>query len=248
MRQMRIWVLYISLLLLAQLSTAQENKDIISIEPLDSLSSQEKIPLKLRLGVDLYRIILSQVNDNFNGFEVVGDFQISEDLFLALELGNLKTTKNVDQVNFTTSGGYFKLGIDYNMFENLEGMNNNISVGLRFASSSHSQVLNSYTILDRSRFWSSSDLPVESGYATGERLNLSAQWLEFVAGFKVQLIKNIYMGLSLRLNRLFGDKMPENFDNIYIPGFNKKTEENKFGAGFNYTLTYSIPILSKNKK
>lgn len=248
MRQMRIWVLYISLLLVAQLLTAQENKEIISIEPLDSLSSQEKIPLKLRLGVDLYRIILSQVNDNFNGFEVVGDFQISEDLFLALELGNVKTTKNVDQVNFTTSGGYFKLGFDYNMLENLEGMNNNISVGLRFASSSHSQVLNSYTILDRSRFWSSSDLPVESGYATGERLNLSAQWLEFVAGFKVQLIKNIYMGLSLRLNRLLGDKMPENFDNIYIPGFNKKTEENKFGAGFNYTLTYSIPILSKNKK
>ena len=248
MRQMRIWVLYISLLLLAQLSTAQENKDIISIEPLDSLSSQEKIPLKLRLGVDLYRIILSQVNDNFNGYEVVGDFQISEDLFLALELGNVKTTKNVDQVNFTTSGGYFKLGFDYNMLENLEGMNNNISVGLRFASSSHSQVLNSYTILDRSRFWPSSDLPVESGYATGERLNLSAQWLEFVAGFKVQLIKNIYMGLSLRLNRLLGDKMPENFDNVYIPGFNKKTEENKFGAGFNYTLTYSIPIFSKNKK
>ena len=248
MRQMRIWVLYISLLLLAQLSTAQENKEIISIEPLDSLSSQEKIPLKLRLGVDLYRIILSQVNDNFNGFEVVGDFQISEDLFLALELGNVKTTRNVDQVNFTTSGGYFKLGFDYNMLENLEGMNNNISVGLRFASSSHSQVLNSYTILDRSRFWSGSDLPVESGYATGERLNLSAQWLEFVAGFKVQLIKNIYMGLSLRLNRLLGDKMPENFDNVYIPGFNKKTEENKFGAGFNYTLTYSIPILSKNKK
>ena len=248
MRQMRIWVLYISFLLVAQLSTAQENKDIISIEPLDSLSSQEKIPLKLRLGVDLYRIILSQVNDNFNGFEVVGDFQIGEDLFLALELGNVKTTKNVDQVNFTTSGGYFKLGFDYNMLENLEGMNNNISVGLRFASSSHSQVLNSYTILDRSRFWSSSDLPVERGYATGERLNLSAQWLEFVAGFKVQLIKNIYMGLSLRLNRLLGDKMPENFDNVYIPGFNKKTEENKFGAGFNYTLTYSIPILSKNKK
>ena len=245
---MRIWVLYISLLLVAQLSKAQENKDIISIEPLDSLSSQEKIPLKLRLGVDLYRIILSQVNDNFNGYEVVGDFQISEDLFLALELGNVKTTKNVDQVNFTTSGGYFKLGFDYNMLENLEGMNNNISVGLRFASSSHSQVLNSYTILDRSRFWPSSDLPVESGYATGERLNLSAQWLEFVAGFKVQLIKNIYMGLSLRLNRLLGDKMPENFDNVYIPGFNKKTEENKFGAGFNYTLTYSIPILSKNKK
>jgi len=61
----------------------------------------------------------------------------------------------------------------------------------------------------------------------------------------VQLLKNIYMGLSLRLNRLLNDKLPENFDNIYIPGFNKKTEDNIFGAGFNYTLTYSLPFGSK---
>jgi hypothetical protein len=46
---------------------------------------------------------------------------------------------------------------------------------------------------------------------------------------------------------LLKDKIPENFDNIYIPGFNKKTEENNFGAGFNYTLTYSIPFRSKKK-
>ena len=248
MRQMRIWLLYIKLLVAAQLLIAQENEEIISIKPSDSLNFEEKIPLRLRLGIDLYRIIFSQVNDDYEGFEVVSDFQVSENLFLALELGDVKTTKDVDQVNFTTSGSYFKLGFDYNMLENLKGMNNNISVGLRFASSSHSQVLNSYTILDRSRFWPSSDLPIESGYATGERLNLSARWLEFVAGFKVQLLKNIYMGISLRLNRLFDDKIPENFDNVYIPGFNKKTEENKFGAGFNYTLTYSIPIVSKNKK
>lgn len=133
------------------------------------------------------------------------------------------------------------------MNENLKGMNNDIYIGLRFASSSHTQVLNSYTILDRSRFWSSSDLPIDIGYATGERSNLNAQWIEVVCGFKVQLLKNIYMGLSLRLNRLLKDKIPENFDNIYIPGFNKKTEENKFGAGFNYTLTYSIPFRSKKK-
>ena len=31
----------------------------------------------------------------------------------------------------------------------------------------------------------------------------------------------------------------------YIPGFNKKTEDNVFGGGFNYTLTYNIPFLSK---
>ena len=81
MRQMRIWLLYIKLLVAAQLLIAQENEEIISIKPSDSLNFEEKIPLRLRLGIDLYRIIFSQVNDDYKGFEVVGDFQVSEDLF-----------------------------------------------------------------------------------------------------------------------------------------------------------------------
>ena len=50
------------------------------------------------------------------------------------------------------------------------------------------------------------------------------------------------MGLSLRLNRLMSDTSPSNFDNLYIPGFNKKTDENVWGAGFNYSLSYAIPV------
>ena len=50
------------------------------------------------------------------------------------------------------------------------------------------------------------------------------------------------MGFSLRLNRLMSDIRPDNFDNLYIPGFNKKTDENVWGAGFNYTITYAIPV------
>ena len=46
---------------------------------------------------------------------------------------------------------------------------------------------------------------------------------------------------------LLNDKIPSNFDNIYIPGFNKKTQDNVFGAGFNYTLTYNFSLLSKKK-
>ena len=50
------------------------------------------------------------------------------------------------------------------------------------------------------------------------------------------------MGLNLKVNRLLSQDKPDNFNNLYIPGFNKKTEENKFGAGFNYTITYRIPF------
>lgn len=241
---MRIWVFFISLLGGLHWGLGQQEEVLASIVT-DSLEVKEKIPLTLRFGTDLYRIVRSQTSDDFNGFEALADLRVGEKFFLALELGNVETTQQVEQVNFTTKGTYLKLGFDYNMYENWQGMDNHVTVGLRFASSSHSQFLHNYTILDRTRFWPSSDLPITTGYATGERPNLNAQWFEVVVGFKVQLLKNIYMGLSLRLNRLLNDKLPENFDNIYIPGFNKKTEDNIFGAGFNYTLTYSLPFGSK---
>ena len=241
MKLTHTWVFYISLLSFCY-SVSQEN-DNITIN--DSLNLKKEKSINLRVGFDLYRIILSRVSDDFDGFEIVGDLKVSENFFIALELGNLDITKQVEQVNFTTNGNYFKVGIDYNMFENLEGMNNHITLGARIGSSRHDQTLNSYTILDRTRYWTNSDLPITNGFATGERPDLNALWFEVVLNFKVQILKNIYTGISLRLNRLISDKIPSNFDNIYIPGFNKKTQDNVFGAGFNYTLTYNFSLLSK---
>ena len=243
MKLTHTWVFYISLLSFCY-SVSQEN-DNITIN--DSLNLKKEKSINLRVGFDLYRIILSRVSDDFDGFEIVGDLKVSEDFFIALELGNLDITKQVEQVNFTTNGNYFKVGFDYNMFENLEGMNNHITLGARIGSSRHDQTLNSYTILDRTRYWTNSDLPITNGFATGERPDLNALWFEIVLNFKVQILKNIYTGISLRLNRLISDKIPSNFDNIYIPGFNKKTQDNVFGAGFNYTLTYNFSLLSKKK-
>ena len=241
MKLTHTWVFYISLLSFCY-SVSQEN-DNITIN--DSLNLKKEKSINLRVGFDLYRIILSRVSDDFDGFEIVGDLKVSENFFIAIELGNLDITKQVEQVNFTTNGNYFKVGFDYNMFENLEGMNNHITLGARIGSSRHDQTLNSYTILDRTRYWTNSDLPITNGFATGERPDLNALWFEVVLNFKVQILKNIYTGISLRLNRLISDKIPSNFDNIYIPGFNKKTQDNVFGAGFNYTLTYNFSLLSK---
>ncbi len=245
MKQKRTWVFYISLLAQLNIGLSQEKEGNLTVN--DTIELKNKAPLSLRFGMDLYRLTLSQISDEFNGFEAVGDLRVGEKFFMALEIGNVETTRQVEQVNFTSSGNYYKIGFDYNMYQNLEGMNNHITLGLRFATSNHSQFLNSYTILDRTRFWPGSDFPINQGFATGERVDLNAQWFEVVVSFKVQILKNIYTGLSLRLNRLIRDKLPENFENVYIPGFNKKTEENVFGAGFNYTLTYNIPLRLRKK-
>ena len=244
MKQVHIWVFCISLLSCVQFVNGQE-QELIEIEVSDSLDTKEKTPLSLRFGADLYRLILSQTSDEYNSYEIVGDLRIRENLYIAMELGTIDFTQQSERVNFTTTGSYYKLGFDFNMYDNWEGMDNHVVLGMRFASSAHRQKLNSYQLLDRNPFWQDPETIIASGFATGESDNLSAMWLEFVVGFKVQLVKNVYAGLSLRLNRLLNDTPPKNFDNIYIPGFNSKTEDNKFGAGFNYTLSYRIPFRFK---
>jgi len=241
MKPLHTWVFCISLLI-GMLTVNGQEKGKAVLNSIDSLELEEEPPLSLRFGIDLLKIIQSQTNKDYRGFEAVADFRISKDLYIASEVGNIEVTKQIEQVNFTAKGSYYKLGFDFNMFDNWQGMDNQVVLGLRLGSSSHNQFLNSYTLLDRSPFWEESGTKILSGFSTGERPNLNAFWLEFVAGFKIQILHNIYLGLSLRLNRLLSDTVPENFDNIYIPGFNKKTEENKFGASFNYTLTYRIPF------
>jgi hypothetical protein len=47
------------------------------------------------------------------------------------------------------------------------------------------------------------------------------------------------------MNMLLFDKKPgDNFENLYIPGFNR-TYAGNFGAGFNYTVTYFVPLYKK---
>jgi len=247
MKLLHIWVFCISLLTGVLSVYGQEiaSVDSLQTQVLDSVQLKQKTPLSLRFGADLYRIIRSRASDDFQGFEAVADLRIRENLFLAAEVGNEERTRQVEQVNFTTKGTYYKIGFDLNMYDNWEGMDNHVILGIRLASSSHSQFLNSYTLLDRTPFWQVPETEITAGFANRDYPNLNAYWLEIITGFKVQLLNNVYLGLSLRLNRLLRDTVPENFDNIHIPGFNKKTEDNKFGASFNYTLTYSLPFRFK---
>lgn len=242
-----IWRYCISLLLLTQTIWSQESppEEKAAAAVTDSIAPAT-IPYTLRFGVDLYRLVLSQASPDFSGQELVSDLRVYNNFYAAIEIGNESKTKQYEEVNITAKGSYFKLGFDLNMYENWEGMNNQVYLGLRYARSVHQQQLNAYTILDRDPYWPRTE--VVNNFATGNREGLNASWVEVMVGTKVQVLKNVYLGFSARMHVLISDKIPENFDNIYIPGFNKKTTDNKFGASFNYSLTYSIPFLRTAKK
>lgn len=196
----------------------------------------------LRLGLDLHRITKSFYDKNYRGLEIVGDYRLTKKIYVACELGNEEKTKQDDQLNYSTKGTYFKVGFDFNAYENWLDMENMIYIGLRAGFSSFSQTLNTYNIYEPKSFYGISTLD------SGQKWNgLSASWIEVVSGLKAEVFNNVYIGFSVRLNYLLSNKEPEGFANLHIPGFNKTYENSKFGAGFNYTISYFIPLYKSKK-
>jgi hypothetical protein len=204
--------------------------------------SIQKFPERygLRVGVDLHRLTKSLYDNNYRGLEIVGDYRLTKKFYVAGELGNEEKTVDDDRLNFTTQGSYFKVGFDYNAFENWLDMENMIYAGMRVGFSSFDHQVNSYKIYENNGNYFGQTI-----IAPGEKFSgQTASWVEIVGGVKAELFNNLYMGFSVRLNYLISNKEPEGFANLYIPGFNR-TYDGKFGAGFNYTLSYFIPIYKK---
>jgi len=210
----------------------------------DSLTTKNKLLNinKIRFGFDVFKPIKSSSEgDNLN-YEIVGDLQITDNLYLAAEYGLIDRLIEDENINFNSNGSFLRFGFDYNMFKNWVGMDNAIFLGLRYGSSNFSNKIVSYNVRNSDAYFSNF---VDIDYQTIDHSNLTGSWLEIIAGVKVETFNNVYLGFSLRLNKLLSTQKPENFDNLYIPGFNKVTDDNTFGSGFNYTLTYSIPLRKK---
>ena len=235
---------FISILLLCSCLFVEAQDKRIDVQPKDTVIHKEAYGL--RIGIDLSRPTISFIESEFTGFELVGDYRISQKLYLAAEVGNENRDRQEDVYNFTTSGSYIKVGIDYNTYENWYGEHNLIYFGGRLAYSNFSQTLNNFQIFDSNRYWNPDGFVNGSTEATDFN-GLTALWLEAVLGIKAELFSNIYLGGSVRLAGLINNNRPPNFNNLFIPGFNKVTDGSIFGVGYNFTLSYFIPLYKKAK-
>ena len=193
----------------------------------------------IRIGLDFSKQI-RMLTEDYKGLSLYGDVKIKERLFIVSELGSDEKELRTDNLRSKFSGNYIKAGLNYNLYNNLPGLNNEIYVGFRFATSKFKSEISEYIIYNKDRFLSQDPI-----FDNIINKGLNANWVELIIGINAELLNNLFMGLSLRLNRMLNQKKPENFTNLYIPGFNKVTENNNFGTGLTYSLIYQIPIIKK---
>lgn len=209
-------------------------------KPADSVVYQHKYGL--RIGGDLNKLVRSFVDDNYKGFEVNADYRITRNLYVAGELGTEEKTTELEFLDNKTTGSYFKAGVDYNVYGNWFGMDNLIFGGLRVGIASFKQELNGFTIYNTDQYWDAYSNPDSTEFS-----NLSAIWAEMVIGIKVEVLNNLYVGFNAQLKNLISDDQPANYENIFIPGFNKTYDSSSIGVGFSYNISYLIPLYKKDK-
>lgn len=204
----------------------------------DSVQKVEKYGL--RVGIDLAKPLRTLIEDGYSGFEIMGDFRITKKFYAAVELGNEKKDWIEPYVSSKTSGSYAKLGFDYNAYENWLGMENAITVGMRYGFSTFKQELLSYRI-----YTDNPAFPTQTIYDPQEFSGLTAHWTELIVGVKTEILNNLYLSLNAQLKIRIAETEPENFANLYIPGFNRTYDYSKFGVGYSYSISYLIPIFKK---
>lgn len=238
-----------------RISTFITSLIILMVLPLTSLAQTQQdgnkndtITVKqkygLRLGGDIGKLVRSFVDDDYKGFEIAADYRLTQKLYLAGELGSEENTVRNDYLDVTAKGSYFKAGIDYNLYRNWLDMENLIYTGLRVGASTFSQGLNSYTVYTTDQYYA----PPFTSTDLQEYKGLSAIWIEMVIGAKAELFTNLFIGANVQVKGMISQDQPSNFENLYVPGFNRTFDSGRFGFGFGYNISYLIPIYKKNKK
>jgi hypothetical protein len=204
----------------------------------DSLADREKFGL--RVGADISKLLKTAFQDDYSGFEILGDYRVYKDYYAAAELGTETMGYAEDNISITSRGSYIKLGADYNAYENWTGMQNLIFVGARYGFSTFTQEVEEYQIYTTSSFFEP-DIRTENIEYSG----LTANWIELIAGIKVELFNNLYLSVNVQLKRRLFQSTPDNFDNLTIPGFNRTYDDSNIGVGYGYTISYLIPFYKK---
>lgn len=204
---------------------AQSRQDSVGV---DTVKNQF-LPTGIRVGYDAISFAKSRFQDNFNGWEFVGDVDFSR-YYLTLEYGNWGRNFRADSTTtYANSGDYWRVGVDVN-FLTKDPERNVFFLGARYGRANFSETM---TVLAFHPLWGElADTFHHSG--------IKASWLELTTGLRVKVWKVFWLGYTGRLKfALSTDGSPEmlSYD---VPGFGRTDKETTWG--FNYYLMIRIPV------
>ena len=193
-------------------------------------------PSAIRLGGDPGTLGYMLFSEKRGFFEAEADIDIDR-FFIVANYGISNYMLDEPTYVYENNGSYFKIGPDINFMDKDPNLNV-IFFGLRYATSSFNDKLDYDTraVIQTETGWPNTRETSSNG-------NAKANWYEMVSGLKIRVVKQLYMGFTMRFKFLMKTKQIEEFRPYYIPGFGKNVNTSAFG--FNYYISYRLPFRKK---
>ncbi|MBW2961346.1 DUF6048 family protein [Mesonia aestuariivivens] len=238
MKKTHIFIFIINFMVLFSVKTySQENNETIDT----TFTYKDKYGI--RFGVDFVKVTQSVLDDNYKGFEVMGDYRIYKNYYIAAELGNEDYSYSEPFLVANTSGSYLKAGGNYNFYDNWLGMQNELYAGVRIGFASFSHKLEKYKVYTSDDYFNDDIRVINKNYD-----NQSSTWVEFQLGIKTEIFNNLFLSAHIQLKNSFTSNELDGFENLYIPGFHRTYQDNSIGVGWGYGISYMIPVSKKERK
>lgn len=198
--------------------------------PLRSLSAQERGFSGIRVGYDISKLALYYLEPERVNYDFSADIRINEDFYPVFEGGWTSYDLSANRIEYTSRGFYLRAGMDYNILNTgIYSVNDMLFLGLRYAFASYNTEVSSFSTPQG--YWG--EYTDSFGPA-----KVNTHWLEAVAGLRVELFRNFFIGFSVRGRLRLYTSEYYNMAPLYTPGFGKGKTPTSFG--FNYSVYYLI--------
>ena len=206
---------------------AQEKKTTIE---------EEKVPFYqgTTIGVDIFGLGSKIFGGDITSTEISVEVNLKNRYVPVAEIGygTTDTTDDGTNIHYKASAPYFRIGMNYNFFFKKPYLPGFLYGGIRYGFTSFSYDVDAPTMKDPT--WGFPEIPFSY-----DGIKTTVTWAELLAGIKVNVYKNFYMGWSLRYRIRMNIKKAEHTEPWYIPGFGKNNSTN---LGVTYSLIYKLPF------
>ncbi len=226
---MRTLLFILTILLLPSISLAQQEREMQKRPP----RTDKFIRMKgIRFGYDLTRPVqhLWNKGDRY-GSELSFDMEIAPNTFTVLETGWEALKINTDYIDYRGAGSYTRFGVDYNFLVAEHKQDKDILyLGVRYAISLGNQHVESFS---NDNYWNNTQ-------GSFPKQNIQAHWAELVFGTRIEVLKNLFLGWSIRSKIKISHKDYDMPPVYFIPGYGKA--EKGINLDFSYSVYYNLPV------
>lgn len=223
MRNIYIFIISCFLFLEPSLLIAQEKKSAEQPKPI-----LNGITVQLDVASVASTLLLSSDSYSLEGGV---SMDIKHKYYPVIEFGFSGCDKySNNDIHYKTNAPFGRIGLDFNLIKqkpDSKPTNNSFIGGIRLGFSNYLFDVNNVKISND--YWGDTEV------INYNNLSATKIWYEIVAGVKVEVIKNIYMGWTVRNKHLINQDSEGDVSSWYIPGFGKNGTSI---WGFNYSIGY----------